>query len=108
VDVVAREGRDHLVRVHVRARARAGLEDVDRELVVELAAGDAVGRCGDAVGLVGVEQVELGVHARGRGLDPAEPARHRHRDRLPGNREVLDRLRRLTSPELSLFLCSSH
>ena len=36
--VLAGERRDHLVRVHVRARARAGLEDVDRELVVVLAA----------------------------------------------------------------------
>ncbi len=50
VDVLAGERRDHLVRVHVRGGARAGLEDVDRELVVELAGGDPVGRGGDALG----------------------------------------------------------
>ncbi len=37
------QGRDDLVGVHVRGGARAGLEDVDRELVVELAGRDAVG-----------------------------------------------------------------
>ena len=36
---------------------------------------DAVGGGGDPLGLVRVEQAELGVHARGGGLDPAEPAR---------------------------------
>ena len=44
VHVLAREGGDHLVRVHVRRGARAGLEDVDRELIVELAVRDPVGR----------------------------------------------------------------
>ena len=50
--------------------------------------------------LSGVEQPELGVHARGRGLDPPEPARHGRRDRLAGDREVVDRLRGLPAPEL--------
>ena len=61
--------RDHLVGVHVRRGAGAGLEDVDRELVVQLAGGDAVGGLGDPGCLVGVEQAELAVHARGGGLD---------------------------------------
>ena len=47
-------------------RARAGLEDVDRELVVELARGDPVGRGRDPLGLVGVEQAELRVRTRAR------------------------------------------
>ena len=80
--------RDHLVRVHVRARARAGLEDVDRELVVELAGGDPVAGGGDALGHVRVEQPEVGVHARGGGLDPAEPARDGGGNRLAGDGEV--------------------
>ena len=50
--------------------------------------------------LLGVEQPELGVHARGGGLDPAEPARDGRRDRLAGDREVVDRLARLAAPEL--------
>ena len=102
VDVVARQRRDHLVRVHVRRRARAGLEDVDRELVVELTCGDAVGGGCDALGLVGVEQAEIGVHAGCSSLDPAEPAGDGSRDRLPGNGEVLDRLPGLGAPELVL------
>ena len=77
VHVLARERRDHLVGVHVRRGARAGLEDVDRELVVELAGRDPVAGGGDPLGLLRVEQPELGVHARRGGLDPAEPARHR-------------------------------
>ena len=102
VHALARERRHHLVRVHVRRGARAGLEDVDRELVVELAVRDAVAGGGDALRLVGVEQAELGVHARGGGLDPAEPARDGNRDRLAGDGEVGDRLARLAAPQLLL------
>src|SRR5437762_171689 len=42
VDVFACERRDHLVRVHVGRRAGAGLEDVDRELIVELPVRDSL------------------------------------------------------------------
>ena len=51
--------------------------------------------------LVGVEEAELGVHPRGRGLDPAEPAGDGRRDRLAGDGEVRDRLARLGAPELA-------
>ena len=108
VDVVAGQRRDHLVRVHVRRRARAGLEDVDRELVVELARGDAVGGGGDPLGLVGVEQAEVGVHASSGSLDPAQPARDGSGNRLPGDGEVLDRLARLSSPKLAFFVRPGH
>ena len=104
VHVLAGERGDHLVRVHVRAGAGARLEDVDRELVVVLALGNRVAGGGDALGLVGVEQSELGVRARGGGLDPSQPARHRHRDRLAGDGEVGDRLARLAAPQLPLRL----
>ncbi len=108
VDVLAGERGDHLVRVHVRGRARAGLEDVDRELVVELARRDP-GRGGrDPLRLVAVEQAEVGVRARGGALDAAEPARDRRRDRLAGDREVRDRLRRLAAPELLPLLGLRH
>src|SRR3712207_8089678 len=53
-------------------RSRAGLEDVDRELVVELAGRDAVAGGRDPLRLLRVEQPQLRVHARGGGLDPAE------------------------------------
>ena len=75
MNALAGERGDHLVRVHVRRGAGAGLEDVDRKLVVELARRDPVGGGGDALSLLGVEQPELGVYARGGGLDPSKPAR---------------------------------
>ena len=50
--------------------------------------------------LVGVEQAELAVHARGGGLDPAEPARDGGGDRLAGDGEVGDRLAGLAAPQL--------
>jgi hypothetical protein len=102
VHVVAGERGDHLVRVHVRARAGAGLEDVDRELVVVLAARDRVSGGGDPLGLVGVEQPELGVRARSGGLDPPEPPRDGNRNRLTGDGKIGDRLPRLPAPQLPL------
>ena len=101
VGVVAGQLGDHLVRVHVRRGARAGLEDVDRELVVVLALGHLVTGAGDALGDLGVEQAELGVDARGLGLDAAEPAHHRCRHALARDREVHYRLGRLGPPELT-------
>ena len=101
VDSLARERRHHLVGVHVRRRARAGLEDVDRELVVELARGDAI-PCGrDPLRLLCVEQAQLGVHARGGRLDPAEPARYGRREsarRRPGSWRSPWRSRRPRAP----------
>src|SRR5207237_6767373 len=79
---------------------RAGLEDVDRELVVVLARGDVVGRLGDAVGQIALEETQIGVHPRCRRLDPAEPVDHRPRNALAGDRKVLNRLAGLCAPEL--------
>ena len=62
VRVLARERRDDLVCVHVRRGARPGLEDVDRELVVELARGDPISGRGDPLGKLGVEKPEVRVH----------------------------------------------
>jgi hypothetical protein len=107
VHALAGKAGDHLVGVHVRGGARARLEDVDRKLVVELPRGDPVAGGGDALGLVGVEQPELGVHARGGSLDAAEPARDRRRDRLTRDRKVVHGLLSLASPEL-LLLGSRH
>ena len=106
VDVVVGMGRvagelgDHLVGVHVRGGAGAGLEDVDRELVVVFAGGDRVARFGDLRGEIRVEPAELAVGPRRGGLEPAEPAHDRNRNRLAGNREVVNRFRRLAAPQL--------
>jgi len=53
------------------------LEDVDRELVVVLAAADGIARDGDALGELGVEQPELGVDTRRGRLDASEPVHQR-------------------------------
>ena len=95
---LAGERGDDLVRVHVRARARAGLEDVDRELVVELALRDAVSGGGDAIREVAIEQLEVGVRPRRGGLDATEPARDGDRDGLAGDGEVRHGLVGLTAP----------
>ena len=108
VDVLARERGEHLVRVHVRGGAGAGLEDVDRKLVVELAGRDALGCGGDALGLVRVEEAELRVHPCRGTLDPAEPACDGCGDRLAGDREVGDRLAGLAAPELRVRLDVGH
>ena len=108
VNALSREGRHDLVRVHVRARAGSGLEDVDRELVVELARSDPI-PCGrDAIGELAIEQLEVGVRTGGGGLDPSEPARHRGRDRLARDGEVGDRLLRLRTPESLCLGCLRH
>ena len=76
---------DHLVGVHVRRGARAGLEDVDDELVVVLPVGDGLGGLDDRRPEVGVEQAEVHVDL-GRGLlDQA----HRP-DQGPGGPERAD------------------
>ena len=56
----------------------------------------------DLLGDLLVELAELGVGPGGGGLQAAQPVDHRRRDRLPGDLEVLDRLRRLTAPEFDL------
>src|SRR5207247_588960 len=84
-------------------RARSGLENVDRKLVVELAVGDPVGRLRDALGEFWFELSEVCVDAGRRRLDATEPADNHGRDRLAGDREVVDRLGRLATPKLITF-----
>ena len=49
--------RDHLVDVHVRLRAAAGLPDAERELVVVLAGDHLVGRLHDAASAFSARQL---------------------------------------------------
>ena len=72
------EGRDDLVRVHVGRRARSGLEDVDRELVVVVAARDLGRGVVDRVGEVRVEDAELSVGDGAGALDAAPARRSAH------------------------------
>ena len=103
VDVeVAREVREpchDLVDVHVGRRAGAGLEDVDRELVVVVAVRDLTRPPRDRSGAAGVEHAELGVDVGGGGLEQRECVDDAGRHRLPADREVLDGPRRLRAPQ---------
>jgi hypothetical protein len=70
-------------------------------LVVVLALGDRIAGVSDALGQLAVEQTELSVHSRGRGLDASQPPDDRARDRLAGDGKILDRFHRLVAPELA-------
>jgi hypothetical protein len=92
------ERRDDLVGVHVRGRAGAGLEHVDRELGVPVAAGHVEGDGRDRGRLVRVEQPALGPYARPEALDQREPADQLPLDRPAGDREVFHRALGLRPP----------
>ena len=68
----------------------AGLEDVDREVLVPLAAGHARRGLGDRVGDLAVEHAEVGVDRGGRALDGGQGADQLPLDGGAGDREVLD------------------
>ncbi len=87
----AGEAGDHLVGVHVRRRARPGLEHVDGELVEVLARGHLLGGGLDRPGHVVVEHAELGVRPGRRRLDLADRPQQRRRQRSSADREVLHR-----------------
>ena len=97
---VAGELGDDLVGVHVRRGARAGLEDVDRELLVVLAGGDLRGGLLDARGAAFGEQAKFAVDGGGGALDARQPVDDGDRHCLPGDREVLYRLGGLPAPQL--------
>ena len=85
-------------------RARAGLEDVDRELVVELAGGDAVAgrrRCARPCRASSSPSSAF-TRAAAALMRPSQCATAT-RDRLAGDREVVDRLGGLAAPELLPF-----
>jgi hypothetical protein len=84
-----RERREDLVGVHVRRRAGAGLEDVDREVLVPAALGDLRGRLLHRAGQRLLQHAERGVDLGGGGLDARERLDVGPLDALPADREVL-------------------
>ena len=91
---------DDLVSVHVRLRARTGLEDNQREVVVELAGDDLVTGLRDEVRDVGGQLAQLRV-GQGRGLlQDAEGAHHRAtpHEGVASNVEVVQRTLGLSAP----------
>ena len=90
--------RDHLVGVHVRLGARAGLPDDQREMVVELAVDHLLRRLDDGLAELRVEPAERHV-GLGRGaLDDAERAHDRQRLLLPADLEIAEGALRLRAP----------
>ncbi len=90
---------DHLVGVHIALRARAGLPHHQREMIVEIAARDLLGRGDDGIGQPALEQPLRGVDPRRRRLDRAQRVDHRQRDALAANAEVLQAALRLCAPQ---------
>ncbi len=82
---------DDLVGVHVRRGSRAGLENVDDELVVEPAVGDLPGRLPDRLPQTGVELAQIFVGLRRAPCDPAQRPDHSRRDRSAAHGKVQDR-----------------
>ncbi len=65
---------DHFVRVRVRARAGAGLKNIQRKMLVELSIDNFFGRLHDERAAFGVEQAEIVIGLRGSPLDqPKRP-----------------------------------
>ena len=97
-DLVGAAG-DHLVGVHVRLGARAGLPDDQRELAVEVAARDFGRRLLDRLGELRVEPADARVHPRRRLLDEAQRMDDLERHLLArAEREILDRALGLRAP----------
>src|SRR5690625_4663436 len=81
---------DDLVGVHVAGGARAGLEDVDGELVVPLATGDLQRGLADRLAVIIGDHAQLGVDLGRGGLDLAEGGDVRVLQPLARDREGLD------------------
>ncbi len=86
----SREMRDHLVHVGVRRGARAGLVDVDRELVSVVAIRHGGCGRGDRLGDIRLQESEFPVRLRRRELDQGERSNESRRHALAGDREVED------------------
>jgi hypothetical protein len=61
--------RDDFIGISVRARARAGLKNVERKMFVEFSLSDFFGRLRDHCCPVGVEQAEILIRLRSRPFD---------------------------------------
>ena len=83
--------RDHFVRVRVRARAGTGLENIEREMLVELPFHDFFRRLDDERAPVRIEQAEISVRLGGSPFDQPEGANERPGKSIAADREIQDR-----------------
>ena len=86
---------DHLVGVHVGGGAAAGLENVDDELIVVIAASYGVSRFCDGCGQVRGQLSKLAVDSRGGAFDQSERSNEGSGKTQSADWEILDRALRL-------------
>ena len=89
---------DHLVDVHVGLRARAGLIDRERKMVVELAVEDFLCRLRDRLGAPCVEEAERAIGFGGGALHQRQRRDQRARHALFADREIMPRALGLCAP----------
>ena len=94
-----RDAGDHLVGVHVGTGARAGLEDVDGELVVVFPVGDLGRRRDDRVGLFRCQQPEVLIDLRAGALQQSQSADLSTFQAASGDRKVLHCALSLGAPQ---------
>ena len=107
MDALAGEVGDDLVGVRVRGRARAGLEGVDGELVVELARPPRGRRPGRSARATSASSSPSSPLARAAArLDATEPVDRPRASPGPGDGEVVDGLVGLAAAELLAISCT--
>ncbi len=95
---LAGQGGQHLVHVHVRRGARAGLVDVDGKLVVPLARRHLASRLDDGVGDRLVNDLGAPVLGRHRALDVSQSGNQQALDTQPRDGKVVHSPLRLSLP----------
>src|SRR5689334_5442426 len=97
-ELLARERRQHLVRVHVRRGSRTGLEHVDWELRIPRALDDFTSRSGDGLGDLTIEAAQRRVLQCSSTFDATERAHERDFDTNTRDGKVLNRSLGLCGP----------
>ena len=80
--------RNYFIGVRVRARARTGLKNVEREMLIELSFHHFFGRLDDESGPMGVEQAKIRVCLGRRPFDQTERANEGPRKPITADRKI--------------------
>ena len=83
--------RDYFIRVGVGARARTGLENIERKMLVELPFHHLLRRLDDEGGAMRIEQAEIGVSLGSGPFNQAESADKGARKSITADRKIQDR-----------------
>src|SRR5215472_5760614 len=79
---------DYFVRVCVRARARAGLKNVERKMLIEFSLNYFFGRLRDQRRALGIEQPEIVISLCSRQFDQAQRANEWPRKTVTAHRKI--------------------